>query len=187
MTKWWRNQFINRVRKLAFEDRLKDAVNYAMQSDKDTLDGPMKVAMQFLDEYKTVVLQVEKAYEIPYIRRWLILNMGEPSVAHTHMFRYPLGLTVKFVSLSGGGKLTDGFKREILFYIPTHPDQTLWLDDISSYEYYMPFPMWREAGLCLADLKALLLRENYHDLLIFDILTSNGLLDQNNDDAGEWI
>ncbi|MMZ43565.1 hypothetical protein D1872_51210 [compost metagenome] len=134
-------------------------------------DEGMKAAVDMLQETGLVWVQVNRAAELPYIRRWLHQNYGTPDRAFAHAFHYGVG-TIKFMVLSQPN-VTFGVRDA--FYVSKHIEELPEFIDRASH-YVLPYVMWQESGLCLADIAALMVREGYNDGDIYAAMLMSGQL-----------
>ena len=129
--------------------------------DKEEVDmqwEDLEAALQFLPEIRTgMVLQVQSAMDIPYVRRELIKHLGQPARQYGDILHFDSGSMVRVASLQSAD--FDGYSDYQLFFIGRANDDATGLRDISPAmepDKAMGYVMWRECGLCLADLANLI-------------------------------
>lgn len=77
----------------------------------------VQVALMFLDSLDSITLAVDKASYIPYVRRALVRELGQPSKAYGDAFYYG-GKAIHMVSRLNEARIV-GIPREQVFYVET--------------------------------------------------------------------
>jgi hypothetical protein len=137
-----------------------DLMNLAQvgEEDKDMRWDDLKQALEFLPEtHMGIVLQVQSAADIAYVRRWVINKLGQPARQYGDVMHFDNGKMVRIASIQ-----THDFREyreHQLFFIGRERDTETGMRDIvpvDTEDQGIGYVYWRECGLCLADLAVLL-------------------------------
>ncbi|MOA10777.1 hypothetical protein D3C78_1306810 [compost metagenome] len=133
------------------------------EEEEDMRWEDLEVALQFLPVVERgMVLQVQSAMDIPYVRRELVKRLGQPTRQYGDILHFADGKMIRIASLLSADFAV--YREEELFFIERLHDNDTGLDGIeygvaSTKGHWTGYDYWRESGLSLADLYNLMLRD----------------------------
>jgi hypothetical protein len=128
-----------------------------LKEEADMQWKDLEAALEFLPDSIGIVLQVQSAMDVPYVRRELLRTLGTPAKQYGDIMHYGNGMMIRIASVQSHD--FEGYRAEQLFFIGRAHDDVSGLQDISPAiepDKEIGYVMWRECGLCLADLANLL-------------------------------
>lgn len=111
----------------------------------------LEKAMEFLDVLGFLVIQVQSSKDLPYVRRWLYQNMGEPRRVVGDMFYYGDN-RVAIRTLDR----CEGYSPGVLFFVGREHDDKTGMEHLDKRRPWMPMYLFWENQLTLADLRNLM-------------------------------
>ena len=126
----------------------------------------IKVALQFLfsdDEPRAIFMQLPFMRDIPYVKRGIMQEIGEPDMSLANAMKYPGNKQIHFLSLFNASEAQlRGRDQEQMFYIRGDSEEASLMGKLEQHEVPdAQISLWRRMGMSAYDIYRALRVDGY--------------------------